>query len=109
MKAGELAGSDAPVSGTSSFPANLTPDSDTGIGGWTDEHIIRAIRSGYDDENEQLCPTMPRFAQLSDDDAKSIALFLRSIPPAKHGVPESVCPPIKSGHDGNGGAHDGGT
>jgi Cytochrome c len=104
--AGEFAGATDPVSGTQVYPANLTPDKDTGIGDWTDEKIIQAIRTGYDDEDEELCPTMPRFSDVSDDDAKTIVGYLRSLKPVNHEVPESVCPPLKTGDDGD---DDGGT
>jgi mono/diheme cytochrome c family protein len=97
--AGEFAGADAPLKGTRVVPPNLTPDSETGIGDWTDEQIMAAIRAGKDDEDEELCPTMPRFSELSDNEAKSIVLYLRSLPAVKHEVPESVCPPVKSGDD----------
>ena len=92
---GTLSGSTVAVAGTFAYPANLTPDRTTGIGGWADEQIIRAIRFGYDDENVELCPTMPRFDSMSDDEVQAIVAYLRGLPSVTHEVPESYCPPVK--------------
>jgi len=97
-----MSGASTPVNGTHAYPANLTPDTATGIGGWADIQIIRAIRYGIDDEQEQLCPTMPRFdgtdpAQpaMTDVEATAIVAYLRSLKPIDNSVPESECPPVK--------------
>ena len=81
------------------YPANLTPDPDTGMAEWTDEMIVKAIISGVDDENAALCPPMPHFGEqgMSDAEAHDIAAYLKSLPPVNHTVPESSCPPIKGG------------
>jgi hypothetical protein len=90
-----LSGNVDAVAGTFAYPANLTPDRATGIGGWADAQIIRAIRYGFDDENEELCPTMPRFDGMGDVEAEAIVAYLRSLSPVTHAVPESYCPPVK--------------
>jgi mono/diheme cytochrome c family protein len=90
-----LAGNVTAVMGTFAYPANLTPDRSTGIGGWADEQIIRAIRYGFDDGNEELCPTMPRFDGMGDTEAEAIVAYLRSLPPVTNSIPESYCPPVK--------------
>ena len=81
------------------FPANLTPDPETGMAGWTDDMIVKAILSGVDDEAAQLCPPMPHFGEqgMSDSEAHDIAAYLKTLPPVQHTVPESSCPPIKGG------------
>ena len=38
---------------------NITPDKETGIGGWTDGEKIRAIREGIDREGRALFSMMP--------------------------------------------------
>src|ERR1043166_9262013 len=45
------------------YSANITPDKQTGIGGWTDEQIITAIRLGRRPNGERLLPvhTFPVF------------------------------------------------
>jgi hypothetical protein len=93
--AGTLAGNDVAVTGTMAYPANLTPDRTTGIGGWADEQIIRAFRYGIDHDGNELCPTMPRFPDIGDVEASAIVAYLRSLPSVTHVVSPSMCPPLK--------------
>lgn len=73
------------------FAKNLTPDNDTGIGTWTEAQIIRALREGVTREGTTLGPPMPVpfFNKMSDDDAKAIATYLKSLKPIRHEVPDS--------------------
>lgn len=77
------------------YPPNLTND-DTGIKAYTDDKLAYAIRSGIDENSQQLCPQMTHFAKMSDFEVYSIVLYLRSVPPVVKQVPRSVCPPTKS-------------
>ncbi len=70
---------------------NLTPDVETGLGGWSDEQVVRAIRTGLDDQGSALCPSMPRFTALDDAQATALVTFLRSLPPTSHEVPAAEC------------------
>jgi mono/diheme cytochrome c family protein len=67
---------------------NLTPDKETGLGNWTDDQIVTAIKTGVRPDGRNLSPVMPfpAFASLSADDAKAIVAFLRSIPAVKNAV-----------------------
>ena len=67
---------------------NITPDSETGIGNWTDDEIARAIREGVSRDGSALFPVMPytNFAKMDDEDVKSIVVYLRTIPPVKNKV-----------------------
>src|SRR5271157_5903879 len=38
---------------------NLTPDKETGLGAWTEEQIMAAIRAGKTPEGRDLSPVMP--------------------------------------------------
>lgn len=71
--------------------ANITPDKDTGIGNWTDEQIIKAIREGVDDQGHIIFPPMPvpTYNNLSDDDVKAIVAYLHKLKPIHNEVPES--------------------
>ncbi len=71
---------------------NITPDSKTGIGDWTDEQIIRAIREGVRPDGRVLGPPMPfnLYRDISDSDVRAIVAYLRSIPAVEHTVPTSV-------------------
>lgn len=74
-----------------SFAANLTPDKETGLGKWTNEQFINAIRTGMTHGNNILQP-MPwsDYAKLSDDELSAIYYYLRSLKPVKNKVPESI-------------------
>jgi len=65
---------------------NITPDRETGLGDWTDGEILRAMREGVDRKGKALFPMMPYkyFHEMSDEDARSILVYLRQIPPIRH-------------------------
>jgi mono/diheme cytochrome c family protein len=73
------------------YAANITPDPETGIGDWTDEEIITAIREGKSKDGRIIFPPMavPTYNGMSDDDVKAIVAYLRSVPPVHNEVPES--------------------
>jgi hypothetical protein len=78
-----------------SYPANLTPDDQTGIGLWTEDIFIKTIRTGkHMGEGRPLLPPMfvENLAPLSDGDLKAIYAYLRSIPAIKNAVPQPVAP-----------------
>jgi mono/diheme cytochrome c family protein len=68
---------------------NLTPDPETGLGNWKDEEVMRAIRDGVSADGHFLIPLMPYFSfqYASDEDARSVVAYLRSIPPYKQPKP----------------------
>jgi mono/diheme cytochrome c family protein len=70
---------------------NITPDRETGIGGWTDEEIIRAIREGKRKDGRTLGPPMPYYLyrQLSDTDVRAMVAYLRTVKPVRNQVPPS--------------------
>jgi len=68
---------------------NITPDPETGLGNWTDGEIIRAMREGVDRKGDALFPMMPyqHFRYMSDEDAKSIVAYIRTLKPIRNQVP----------------------
>lgn len=74
------------------YTKNLTPDMTNGIGKWTVAQIKNAIQNGIDDEGKPLFPVMPyyQYHNLTDDDATSIALFLKTLPPNANKVPDDT-------------------
>jgi mono/diheme cytochrome c family protein len=76
-----------------SFARNLTPDS-TGIGSWTEEQFVTAIREGRRPDGSALLPPMPwpNTAHLTDEDAYALAAYVRSLPPVRHEVPSALPP-----------------
>lgn len=73
------------------FAMNLTPDVNTGIGIWTEDIFMRAIRDGrHWGQSRPIMPPMPWdvYRNLTDEDLKSVYAFLRTIPPIHNRVPE---------------------
>jgi mono/diheme cytochrome c family protein len=64
---------------------NLTPDPETGLGKWTDDEIVRAIRDGVNRDGRLMIPMMPfsSYQYVSDADMEALVAYLRSIPPIK--------------------------
>ncbi len=78
-----------------SFPRNLTPDVETGLGSWTEEIFIKALRTGKDmGEGRDILPPMPwrKVSKLSDEDLKAIFAFLGSLEPIENAVPDPITP-----------------
>ena len=78
-----------------SYGANLTPDEPTGIGTWTDEVFIKAIRTGkHMGIGRPIMPPMPwpDIAKATDEDLKAIFAYLKSLPPIRNQVPDPVPP-----------------
>jgi mono/diheme cytochrome c family protein len=71
------------------YSSNITPDKDTGIGGWTDEQIITAIRSGRRSNGERLLPVHPFtvFNGMAEEDLRAVVAYLRTVPPVKRVTP----------------------
>jgi mono/diheme cytochrome c family protein len=71
------------------YAANLTP-SDAGLGSWNVGQIVDALTKGKDNDGKPLHPIMPYsiFGNLTADDATSIALYLKSLPPTDNVVPD---------------------
>lgn len=71
---------------------NITPHPTAGIGSWTDGEIIRAFREGIGKDGRPLFPIMPYFIlrQISDDDAKAIVSYLRTMKPVAIERPDPI-------------------
>ncbi len=71
------------------YASNVTPDVETGIGGWSDGELVRALREGVDREGHTILPVMPyQFAHgMSDEDALALVAYMRSLPPLRRRVP----------------------
>ena len=76
------------------FPANLTPDRQTGIGSWSVKDIVTMLQSGIDNHGSRSLPVMPwqTYSRLTSEDAQAIAAYLKSLPPVAHQVPANVRP-----------------
>ena len=71
---------------------NLTPDVETGAGGWSDDALARAIREGVGHDGRGLSGPMWwwAFRRLSDEDVAAIVVYLRSLPPVRNPLPKRI-------------------
>jgi mono/diheme cytochrome c family protein len=79
-----------------SFTANLTPDPETGIGRWTPETFITAIRTGrHEGQGRPILPPMPwkMIRNATDEDLRAIFAYLQTVPPVRNRVPQPIEPP----------------
>jgi mono/diheme cytochrome c family protein len=65
------------------YTPNITPDANTGIGGWSDEDFVRAFRDGVNPQGANLYPAFPytSYAGITRDDLLAIKAYLFSVPP----------------------------
>lgn len=68
------------------FTRNLTPDKATGIGNYTEEQFIKAVRFGQRDGKPALRFPMIAFSALTDEEVSAIFAYLKTIPPIVHDV-----------------------
>lgn len=91
---GIMSGSSTPISDVSSravgYASNLTPDTGTGLGKWTDAEIIAAIRDGRAIRGTPMC-VMPRYPEMTDAEAAAIVVYLRSLPAVTHEIERTTC------------------
>ena len=77
------------------FAANLTPDDQTGIGGWSEENFVNAMRTGKHmgiPDGRPIMPPMPWFqvANMTDEDMKAVFAYLKSLPAINNKVPDPI-------------------
>ncbi len=64
------------------YSPNITPDPETGIGRWSDEQFLRALRDGVRPDGANYFPVFPypSFTKITDADARAIKAYLFSLP-----------------------------
>ncbi len=78
-----------------SFTRNLTPDTATGLGSWSEEMFAKTLRTGkHMGEGRDLLPPMPwqGLSALSDYDVRAIYTYLRTITPVHNAVRDPLPP-----------------
>ncbi len=85
------------------FASNLTPDTTTGLGAWTEEIFVETLRTGrHMGSGRPLLPPMPwpGIAQMTDEELHAVYAYLRSIPPIENQVPLPLPPAALPGGNG---------
>lgn len=68
------------------YSRNITPDTSTGIGKYTDAELARALRYGVHPDGTVVFDFM-QFHNMSDSDLTAVLSFIRSQKPVHHEVP----------------------
>ena len=71
---------------------NLTSDPETGLGRWTEAGIAMALRTGRAPDRVLNLWGMPwmYLHQLTDDDARAVARYLKTLPPVRNDIPPAL-------------------
>jgi mono/diheme cytochrome c family protein len=65
---------------------NLSPDQETGIGSWSEDKFVNAVKNGVVEGQPALRYPMVPFVYLTDQEAKAIYAYLKTVPPGKNKV-----------------------
>ena len=76
------------------YSTNITPDEETGVGGWSEQAFIRAMRKGLDRDGSHLYPAFPydHFTHVSDDDNRALYAYLMTRQSIRYTPPENELP-----------------
>ncbi|KAA9339621.1 cytochrome c [Hymenobacter busanensis] len=66
---------------------NITPDVETGIGDWTEQQFVQAVKFGQSPSGPLRNP-MPKFSIMDDAEAKAMYAYLKTVPAIKNATPE---------------------
>ena len=71
------------------YSPNLTPDRDTGIGGWSEQDFYSALRFGVAPDGSRYYPAFPypNFTRLTRDDILAIRAYLATLAPVANKAP----------------------
>lgn len=73
------------------YSTNITSHPESGIGSWTFDEFIKAMRHGISDDGRRLYPVFPytSFAKMTDEDLRSVFEYLRGVAPSDARGPEN--------------------
>jgi len=72
------------------YVPNITPDPDSGIGGWSEDDFIQAMTKGVAPDGSHYFPAFPytSYAKMTRADLIDLKAYLDTVPPIKNAVPE---------------------
>ncbi|MEQ8248403.1 MAG: cytochrome c [Alphaproteobacteria bacterium] len=76
------------------YSPNITPDLETGIGGWSDADFVRALRDGVGPKGQHYFPVFPytSYTRLTDSDMLDLKAYLFSLEPVRAVAPAHDVP-----------------
>ncbi len=80
------------------FSSNITPDPETGIGGWTVDDLYRSMHEGKNREGDHLYPAMPypHYTKVFHEDVAALKAYLDTVAPVGYRPPENrLIPPLE--------------
>jgi hypothetical protein len=83
-----------------SYAINLTPDQNTGLGIWTEDMFVKAMKTGkHFGTSRPILPPMPwqAYSHMPESDLKAIYAYLKTIPAVTNHVPDAVEAPMPGG------------
>jgi mono/diheme cytochrome c family protein len=71
------------------YSPNLTPDRETGLGGWSDADFSRALRNGVAPDGARYYPAFPypHFTKMTRDDLLALRAYLATLAPFRNATP----------------------
>jgi mono/diheme cytochrome c family protein len=74
------------------YSPNITPDTKTGIGAWTDAEFLAAVHEGRDRNGQHLYPAFPyaAYTYLTDQDVMAIKGYIFSVAPVSNVAPPNT-------------------
>jgi mono/diheme cytochrome c family protein len=74
------------------YSTNITPDTDTGIGNYSDADFLNAVHAGVGRGGTRLYPAMPyvSYTGMTDADALAIKAYLFSLKPVRAPAPKNT-------------------
>jgi mono/diheme cytochrome c family protein len=74
--------------------SNITPDNETGIGAWSDQQFVDAVRRGVRPNGSRLYPAMPfpAYTKMTRDDVLAIRAYLATVEPVHQPVKANTLP-----------------
>ncbi len=87
-------GRDIPTPFGSMVSPNITPDRETGIGAWTDDAFVLAMRNGIGPGGKHYYPAFPYpfFTKMTRDDVLVIRRYLETVDPVRNAVRSNQLP-----------------
>ncbi|HMT28705.1 MAG TPA: cytochrome c, partial [Bacteroidia bacterium] len=76
--------------GSKILSRNLTPDEETGIGKWSEEQFMQAVKYGIVPNGPALRPPMMPFVQLTDSELRAIYAYLQTVPKISNKVERGI-------------------
>jgi hypothetical protein len=77
------------------FVPNISRNKQHGIGKWSEDQFVRALRDGFNPDNHMLRPPMPRFTRLTDNEIRAIYRYIQQAPENTTPRVEGAVPAMK--------------